>query len=265
MASILSFPRAGFLCGAVLCSSLASLGQQPRLNVPSTSLHDITLHGQVKSRDGQVISSGVMVTLRTQEGVTMASRPAGPTGNFEFDGLPPAIYILTVTADNYQTYQQNFDLTDGFTFLRAVQIFLLPLDSPKVNLNSLPSMTDQAAPKRARKEFEKGARAWRENNSTAARAHLEKAVAAYPCYARAQSTLAELDIAEHQPDSAVTRYKQAIHCDSTYIDAFYQLARLYMAEKKPQDSETILSQGLRLSPNSWIFHYEMAAAHFALG
>jgi tetratricopeptide (TPR) repeat protein len=206
-----------------------------------------------------------MATLQTQQGSPVASQPVDSAGNFEFDALSPGTYILTIKADNFQTYQQTFDFSDGWASYHSVQVFLLPQDKAQVNLSSLPAMTDQAAPKSARKEFEKGARAWRENNSKEAQDHLEKAVAAYPCYARAQSALAEVDIAEHKAPSAETRYKQAIHCDSTYMDAFYQLARLYITENKPADSKAILGEALRLSPRAWPLHYQLGIAQFAMG
>ncbi|MFZ0959661.1 MAG: tetratricopeptide repeat protein [Terriglobia bacterium] len=264
MASILSFPRAGLLCGTVLFSSLASLGQQsnPQFIPP---VHNMTVRGMVETKDGNATPVGVMVFLQTQQGAPIASQPVDSAGTFEFDELARGIYTLTFKAENYQTCQESVDLSRGGTTLSSVQVFLVPLDKAKINLSSLPAMTDQAAPRSARREFEKGARAWREKNLSKARDHFEKAVAAFPCYARAQCALAEVDLVAHQPASAETRYKQAIHCDSTYMDAFYQLGRLYLAQNKPQDSETIFSQGLRLSPNAWVFHYEMAAAHFALG
>ena len=73
--------------------------------------------------------------------------------------------------------------------------------SSQIASRALPSLTDQAAPKSARKEFKKGSRAWRENEPTEARKHQEKAVEEHPCYARAQAALAEVDLAEHKLES----------------------------------------------------------------
>jgi tetratricopeptide (TPR) repeat protein len=53
--------------------------------------------------------------------------------------------------------------------------------------------------------------------------------------------------------------------DGIPSDAFYQLARLYMTERRPADSEAILRQALRLSPGAWLLHYHLATAQFALG
>lgn len=250
----------GVLFGTVvLCAAFPS----PQHRMPQHN--KATVHGQVQTRDGQPLSTAVTVTLEMEDGTPVDSRATDSTGSFEFYALDAGSYILSVRADKFQPYQETLDLTGGWTVDYSVKIVLTPLDKPVVNLATLPSLTDQAAPKGARKEFEKGSRAWRENKPKEARYHLEKAVQEYPCYARAQAALAEVDLAERKVESAEAAYKQAIHCDGTYLDAFYQLARLYLRENKPADSATVLLEGLRLSPNSWIFHYELATAQFALG
>ena len=260
MAKRISSLWKGVVCGAVvLCAALPSPPQK------TFQHHDIVLHGYVQTTDGRAISAGVMVTLETRDGIPLASHPTDSGGNFEFGGIESGVYTLSVKADGFQNYEQTLDFTDPGDTFRNVIVALSPIDKPAANLSALPALTDQAAPKNARKEFEKGSRAWRENKPKEARRHLQKAVDEYPCYARARATLAEVDLAEHKLESAEAGYKQAIHCDGTYSDAFYQLARLYMAEKRPADSEAILRQALRLSPSAWLLHYQLGTAQFALG
>jgi tetratricopeptide (TPR) repeat protein len=206
-----------------------------------------------------------MVTLETREGIPLASHPTDSGGNFEFAGLESAVYTLSVKADGFQNYEQTLDFTDPGDTFRNVIVALSLLHKPAANLSALPALTDQAAPKSARKEFQKGNRAWRANRSAEARKHLERAIEQYPCYARAQATLAELDLAERKLESAEAGYKRAIHCDSSYSDAFYQLAQLYSTEKRPADSVAILHQALRLSPSAWLLHYQLGTAQFAMG
>ena len=249
----------GVVCGlVVLCAALPSL---PQVVVA----RNITLHGQVQTKDGRPVSEGVMVTLDTSDGAPVATHQTNWNGNFDFDGLSARIYNLGVKADKFQNYQQTLDFTDARVTYHSVNIVLLPIDKPVANLSAQPALTDEAAPKGARKEFEKGSRAWRENKPTEARKHLEKAIEEYPCYARALAILAEVDFAEHKLESAEADYKHAIHCDGTYLDAFYQLAQLYMTERKPAESEAVLHEALRLSPNAWLFHYQLGNAQFVLG
>jgi tetratricopeptide (TPR) repeat protein len=244
---------------------LGFLGAAPGSPQMNGASHSITLRGQVQTEGGQVIPIGVTVTLQTSAGMPVQSRPVDSNGAFEFVGLAAEHYTLRVRAENFQPFEQSLDFSNGWAEYHVVTVVLVPLDKSKASAAAPPPLTDEAAPKSARKEFEKGARAWREKNLTGARRHLEKAVAEYPCYARAQTALAEIDQAEKKPASAETRYKQAIHCDGTYLDPFLELAQLYMAENKPQDSEAILSQGLRVSPAIWLLHYELANAHSAMG
>ena len=244
--------------GLVLCAGLAS----PQQNIVT---QNITLHGQVQNKDGRPVSEGVMVTLDTSDGAPVATHQTDWNGNFDFVGLNARIYNLSVKAEKFQNYRQTLDFTDARVTYHSVNIVLLPIDKPVVSLSAQPALTDEAAPKSARKEFEKGSRAWRESKPTEARKHLEKAIEEYPCYARAQAILAEVDFAEHKLDSAEADYKRAIHCDGTYLDAFYQLAQLYMTERKPAESEAILRQALRLSPRAWLFHYQLGNAQFVLG
>lgn len=259
MAKRLSSLWRGVVCGTVvLCAALPS---PPQNNVQ----HNITLQGQVQTKEGREIPGGVTVTLETSDGVPLATHQTDWNGDFKFVGLYAAIYTLSVKADKFQNYQETLDFTDARVTYHSVSVVLLPIDKPAVNLAALPSLTDQAAPKKARKEFEKGTRAWRENKPAEARKHLEKAIEEYPCYARAQAALAEVDLAEHKLESAEAGYKRAIHCDGSYSDAFYQLAQLYMKERKPAASEAILREALRLSPNAWLFHYQLGNAQFVMG
>ena len=227
--------------------------------------HNITLHGQVQTKDGRGISEGVMVSIQTSDGSPVATRQPDWNGNFEFLALSPTIYTLSAKAEKFQIFQQTLDFTDARVTYHTFNIVLAPLEKPAVNLATLPSLTDQAAPKSARKEFEKGSQAWRENKPAEARQHLQKAIEEYPCYALAQTALAGVDLAAHNMANAEAGYRRAIHCDGSYSDAFYQLAQLYMEERKPADSEAILLEALRLSPSAWLFHYQLGNAQLVLG
>lgn len=238
----------------------------PAQKIPQqTRRRQMTLRGHVKAQGGRLVPVGVTVTLKTEGGIPIVSRPADSNGDFEFANLAAGSYTFTAKANGFQEFEKRLDLTDGWISYRSINVTLVPTATTKVNASDLPPMTDLAAPNSARREFEKGKRAWQKKHLKKARNHLERAVQEFPCYARAQAALAEIDLAEHQLDSAETNYKMAIRCDSTYLDAFSALAQLYMTENKPRDSEEILSKALRLAPDSWFSHYQLATAYFALG
>jgi tetratricopeptide (TPR) repeat protein len=237
----------------VLLSGLQAFGQG-----------DVTLRGEVRTKEGEVIPFGVNISLDTSEGMPVGTRMADTAGNFVFEALQPGTYSMTITADKYQPYQQTLDMSfRGTTYM--FKIFLSPLDKTQVKADALPARSDEAAPKLARKEFEKGDRALHDKKMPEARRHLERALAEYSCYARAQEALAQVDLAERKLPDAEENFKKAIQCDNTFLDSFSELAQLYLVEKKLPDSEAIINQGLRLSPKAWLLRYQLGAVHYGMG
>jgi tetratricopeptide (TPR) repeat protein len=252
--------RAGILSGVALLVAL--------LAFPSADYcqqRTITIVGQVTTADGSPVTSGAMATLATRQGVRVAIQPVNANGTFDFAAVQAATYILTVTADNFETYQQTIYGARFAPSYYTANVTLTPVAHRKVPVSSLPALTDEAAPKSARKEYEEGAAALQKHDLKKARQHLEKAVAEYPCYARAQTSLAEVDLADHQQDSAEAALKKATQCDGNFLDSFYMLANLYVTQKRYADSESVLKQGLRVLPSAWPLLNLMGRTHYAMG
>ena len=207
----------------------------------------------------------VLVTLEAQQSGASMNAPVDSEGHFEFSGLTADTYNLTVKAANFQTYHTTVNLSSMFVQSSDVAIYLSPIHKPKINSADEPPLTDLAAPKNARRELEKAKRDWQRRKPKDERIHLERAVKDYPCYARAQAVLAELEWTEKNLSSAEADYKQAIKCDASFRHAFYGLAGLYLAEHKPAESEGVLLQAQRLSPDDWMGRYELGTTHFAMG
>ncbi|MFZ0959418.1 MAG: tetratricopeptide repeat protein [Terriglobia bacterium] len=258
MARTTSPLRAGILCGIALL--LTALVFPP----PAFPQSAVTIGGQVRTLNGQPITSGVSVNLATSQGDQVASRPVDSGGGFEFDAVPKGMYELTVTADNFQTYHQTIDESFGAPSYYRADVMMTPTAHRKIPAAALPALTDEAAPKNARKEFSQGDQALKKRDLEKARLHLEKAVQEYPCYARAHAALAEIHVAGHRPDSAEASLKRAIQCDGNFLDSYDLLAQLYITENKFADSESVLHQGLRLSPGAWTLLYQMGRTHIGM-
>jgi tetratricopeptide (TPR) repeat protein len=128
----------------------------------------------------------------------------------------------------------------------------------------LPALTDEAAPRKARKEYEKGSRALKERNLNEARVHLEKATEEYPCFARAQTDLGLTLALLNNVPTAEAALKKSISCDADYLEAYSRLGMLLESNKRHAESEKILEEGIRRSPNSWDLHYQLAATYSGL-
>jgi tetratricopeptide (TPR) repeat protein len=143
-------------------------------------------------------------------------------------------------------------------------ITLTPLNKIKKIPALAPALTDEQAPKTARKEYEKGSRALATCQLDEARTHLEKALSEFPCYARAQTDLAVALTERRELPGAEAALRQTVQCDPGFPDAYTQLGQLLNAEKKSAESADLLQDGLRRSTGAWQLYYQLAMAHFGL-
>jgi tetratricopeptide (TPR) repeat protein len=224
----------------------------------------VTLGGWVHADYGQAIPAGVVVHLETDQGMPVRDQPVDSSGYFEFAGLAKESYRLTVSAPGFQAYQKDVDLRPVGNRLN-ISVQLSPSNKPKSILPAgATSFTDNNASRKARKEYEKGDRALQQGNLTEAQSHLEKAVNEYPCYARAQTSLAVVRSGQHQFSASEAALKKAMQCDPDFLDTYTELGQLYYDENRYQESVAILQQGLRRSPGSWQFHYQLGGSDYSL-
>jgi tetratricopeptide (TPR) repeat protein len=139
----------------------------------------------------------------------------------------------------------------------------VPLDKSETTAASAPPLTDEAARRNARRDFEKGARAWREKKLGEARTW-EKPLLSIRA-AREHWRRSRKSTSPSTSRITLKRYKQAMHCDGTYPDAYYKLAKLDVSENKLADGEAVLLEGVRRSPSDWFFRYQLGTVHFAMG
>jgi len=267
-------PRFHLARACAVITILAGLGApgvilaqgQRRLPTESSGSNQdtVTLGGWIQADYGGSVTNGVTVHLETSEGMNCGDQPVNTAGYFEYVGLAKTHYHLTVTAPGFQTYQQDLSLgTVGDKLVINVHL------SPAPTTKSLPppassSFTDNNAPKKARKEYEKGAGALRDKNLPEAESHFRKAVDEYPCYVRAQANLALVLSERQQFPASEEALKKALECDPDYLDTYNELGQLYYNEKKYEASQAVLQQGLRRSPQSWQFYYQLGADHYHL-
>ena len=234
------------------------------LAAPAEAQNTATLEGSVRTDQGRTIPSGVQIRLETEEGQVAAAVPANSDGRFEISGLPKVRYRLTVTAEGFQTHEEHVDL--GTAANQAmINIFLSPALKTKVDASPLGSRTDANASHQARKEYEKGAQAFSKRKLPEAQAHFEKAIAEYPCYARAQADLGMTLAAQQNPSGAEAPLEKAIECDPDYLESYGLLANVYNAERKFAESAQVAHEGLRRSPNTWQLHFQLGVAQLGLG
>lgn len=222
------------------------------------------VEGRVVTQQGEPLPTRVNLRLETQDGLVVVDQPTDSRGVFRFPDLQRGLYRLTATAEGFQTTQQMLDLRRGAArFL--ITVTMVPSDPTKPGPSNPVSATDLIASKKARKAYEKGKRAFQKGELEEARAHFEKAVSEYPCFARAQTDLGVVLGLLAEFHSAEAAIRKALECDGGFLEAYIQLGLLLNLQKKFSESESVLQAGLGHFPSAWQLHYQRAAAAYGLG
>lgn len=110
------------------------------------------------------------------------------------------------------------------------------------------SVTTLAAPKAARKAYEKGLAELKTNKLADAGASFEKATELYPEYAAAWCELGKLRLRQRQPEEASRSFQAAIQADPRYLDPYLGLSALEAGDRQWRQLADTTGQALRLAP-----------------
>lgn len=125
-------------------------------------------------------------------------------------------------------------------------------------VGSILSVTSMAAPKDAKKAFEKAREHLKKNKLPEAQQSLEKAVAIYPQYAVAWTELGRLQHMNHDNPSARHSFEQALAADSKYVNSYLGLAQLAFEAQQWQEVVNTTDRLLALNsvnfPSAWLFN-----------
>jgi Flp pilus assembly protein TadD len=257
--------RSSIPLGLLLLLPAPLLGQRPKSSIFASDEHENgIIEGRVQAVNGRAIPTIVTLKLVTPSGEIVSERPATTDGQFDFSNLRHIAYVLTASADGFETNQQLVDLGRSGGMI-TLNIILQPAPKAPPPIMASESLTDTEAPKNARKEFEKGEQALAKRDLAAARSHFAKAVKEFPCYARAQTELARVLGTEPGGREAEAALRKAIECDPGFADAYLELSMLYISRENFKAGLAELAEGTRRAPAAWQFYFQMGIADYGLG
>jgi len=105
-----------------------------------------------------------------------------------------------------------------------------------------------AAPKDARRAFEKGSDLARKNKLDDAMKSYRKAVDVYPKYAAAWFELGKLQAAKGQADAAHQSFDAAVEADPKYLNPYLELSRLALRAKNWRELADVTGHAVKLDP-----------------
>jgi len=118
------------------------------------------------------------------------------------------------------------------------------------------SATTLMAPKDARKAYDRAREAARKGKTNDAERELDKAVAAYPQFAEAWSSLGAIHEENREMADARRCFSQALVADPKLVTPYLHLARFSLAEKNWQDVAATTNRLIKLDP------YDFPEAYF---
>ncbi len=128
------------------------------------------------------------------------------------------------------------------------------------------SLTTLAAPKDAKKAFERGRSAAKKQKWPEAQAQFQKAVEIDPKFAEAWAELGDMYQLQKQPDEARKAYTQAMSADARFIRPYFGMIELASASNDWQQVASLSDKALALDsydyPNLYFFD---GVAYFNLG
>ncbi len=110
------------------------------------------------------------------------------------------------------------------------------------------SVSELNIPRRASAEMSKGMDAYSKGDLEKASAHFEKAVAAYPRYARAYDMLGAIAIKGSERAKARELFSKSIQADNSFFPAFLDLARMDLQDQDYAASESLLAKVISANP-----------------
>ncbi len=110
------------------------------------------------------------------------------------------------------------------------------------------SAVSLAAPKDARKAYEKGLEAIKKKKFEDAQSSFEKSVEAYPKYAAAWYELGMLQAGQGKPDMARKYFDKALECDPKFVQPYLQISILELQAQKWRGLADVTDKLVKLDP-----------------
>jgi tetratricopeptide (TPR) repeat protein len=150
-----------------------------------------------------------------------------------------------------------------------------PMDDPNIGTvllhrigeseGSTVSATTLAAPKKAKRAFDKGIELARKNKLEEAQTNLQKAVELYPRYAAAWCELGRVQAAQNNPDAARQSFDQSINADAQYVPPYIQISMLVASARRWQELAEVTDKALKLDSFNYPEEFLLnAVAHYNL-
>jgi Flp pilus assembly protein TadD len=247
---------------ACLLIPLSSLAQSP-------SIHPY-IHGTVHDAVTHRALPYVVITVESQSSGYAGQAETDTSGNFNFQGVGPGVYIVRVRYPGYEEQSQRFDLTVVSSDYAHFDLRPLPgaMQKPIAPGGADARINARLAvvPDKPRKEFIKARELWLAGKDPQECIdHLKKAVKDYPKFSDAYVLMASVYMQQGNAADARAALDRAIEADPKLPEAWFTLGMLQNGQKDFAGAEKSLTEGLKIDDNAPQGQYELGKTYLAEG
>jgi tetratricopeptide (TPR) repeat protein len=235
----------------------------------STAAWGAFIKGQVFWPDGRA-ADHIVIRLRSDKLAFTDEQNTDPTGKFDFDGLTPSIYVLSIEGQGFKPYSKFIDIS--MSKMSNEYITLQPehpLDTknvPPEGASAGINAREAEIPAAARKEYNAGQKLLAEKkDADGSIKHFLKAIQLYDKYSEAQLALGLVYLDLGKYDEAQKSLQRANELNPDAPGGYLALGTMFNRQKKYEDAEKTLSHGLELKPDVAEGQYELAKTYWATG
>lgn len=242
---------------ALLLTANPVVAQRDRDNYVSGITFEVA--GEVQLPNGGPPAPNITVQLERFSGGIVDQMPIDGRGKFRFSNLQRGYYTLYVSAPGYKQARQQADLQ---VVTRIYLIVELTPDEKNAISGSASNVIDARVPLAAQEEFAKARVALSDKKVKDGLLHLKKAVDLYPDFFEAHVLLSDAYMGDLQLELAETALRRAAEIKPDNSAVLFSLGEVYRRQKRYDDAEKLINDGLQLDDKSWQGHYTLARVHW---
>lgn len=222
--------------------------------------NSVKLTGTVFSNPGNRPIDHAMVRLTDPGGNLIQRSATNDSGEFAFRDIVRGRYHLEVEAIGYEPAEIQVDLS--FMSEKGIVVELRPekKETPEVtNVGRIVSAHEMNMPQFARELVSTGReKLYTEKKPQESLKDFERAVAKAPDYYEAYYEMAMAQVQLGRPQDAEKSFRKSIEVSGDkYGDASIGLGTLLFEKGETNEAELDVGRGVKLSPNSWLGHFEL--------
>ena len=208
-------------------------------------------------------------------GAPIASQYTDEQGKFAFTSIANNLYRIVIRDDRFYPVDQQVILDVSITAIAMVQINLTPREQTRkgdlpAQKGSNPFIVDTEeyrykAPKKARKEFDRGLESDRNGKREDAIRHYEAAVSMAPDFYQAHNNLGSDYLSKSDFVAARKEFEEAVRLNQSDAAAYLNLSNVYMLTGEMADAQKFLGEGMRRQPDSALGHFLLGSLDMRMG